>query len=79
MQRLIQNLNENPGCTTGKSTILLSFNSGFELNPILFIDFHSDSAKAQVSDEAKDKTISEWLWKVSEKWSGLETQTEKKK
>lgn len=31
----------------------------------------SECEKAQVSEEAKDKEISEWLWKLSEKWTGL--------
>lgn len=32
----------------------------------------SNCEKDQVSEAAKDKTVSEWLWKVSEKWTGLD-------
>lgn len=34
--------------------------------------YFSDSAKAQVTEEAKNKEVSEWLWKLSEKWTGLD-------
>lgn len=32
----------------------------------------SNCEKDQVLEAAKDKTVSEWLWKVSEKWTGLD-------
>lgn len=38
----------------------------------------SECAKAAVSDEAKNLEIAEWLWKVSEKWTGLSGSEPKK-
>lgn len=41
-----------------------------------FILFFSNCSKDQVSEAAKDKTVSEWLWKVSERWTGLDGSSE---
>lgn len=43
-----------------------------QLGRIVCIPFDiycSNMKKAEVSDEAKDKQVSEWLWKLSEKWT----------
>ncbi|XP_031616470.1 retinol dehydrogenase 12-like [Contarinia nasturtii] len=34
--------------------------------------YYSNCEKAQVSEAAKNKTVGEWLWKVSEKWTNLD-------
>lgn len=39
----------------------------------------SNCAKDQVSEEAKNKEVSEWLWKLSEKWTSLDGSSDQKK
>lgn len=34
-----------------------------------FVD--SDLKPSDVSEAAKDETMAKWLWKVSEKWTGV--------
>lgn len=48
--------------------LCLTFLSYSYFRPII----SSNCEKGQVSEAAKDKTVSEWLWKVSEKWTGLD-------
>lgn len=35
----------------------------------------SDMKRAEISEAAKDEAMGQWLWKVSEKWSGLSDAT----
>lgn len=39
-----------------------------------FSNIFSNCAKEQVSDDAKNAEVSQWLWKVSEKWTGLDNE-----
>lgn len=42
-----------------------------------FFSLFSDCAEGLISEEAKNQEMSEWLWKVSEKWTGLTFNTNK--
>lgn len=33
--------------------------------------YFGDCGKADISEEARNPELSDWLWKVSEKWTGL--------
>lgn len=46
-------------------------------NKFFFIS--SNCAKDKVSEEAKNKEVSEWLWKLSEKWTSLDGSSDQKK
>ncbi|XP_055319861.1 retinol dehydrogenase 13-like [Sitodiplosis mosellana] len=41
--------------------------------------YYSNCTKDQVSEEAKNKSVSDWLWTVSEKWTGLDGSSDQKK